>query len=159
MIPERVVGARVDVGERVDVGDRPGVEGVVGPSVTRDDEAAATRMGGRRMRMRRARSSASVAVVWSVVCAIGARATWGQMRPAPGDTYANSQYYIRDVGVEVSDLHGGKFCFAKEARHERPDIPEMFLPLWSRVRGGASPRPGQPKDGWDPLAGTRFGRK
>lgn len=127
MIPERVVGARVDVGERVDVGDRPGVEGVVGPSVTRDDEAATTRMGGRRMRMRRARSSASVAVVWSVVCAIGARAAWGQMRPAPGDTYANSEYYIRDVGVEVSDLHGGKFCFAKEARHERPDIPEMFL--------------------------------
>ena len=76
--------------------------------------------------MRRARSSASVAVVWSVVCAIGARAAWGQMRPAPGDTYANSEYYIRDVGVEVSDLHGGNL-FTKEARHERPDVPEMFL--------------------------------
>lgn len=76
---------------------------------------------------RRRRATASVAVVFVVVCAIGARAALGQMSPASGDTYANSEYYKRDIGVEEVDLHGNRFCFPESERHQRPDVPEMFL--------------------------------
>jgi hypothetical protein len=111
----------------------PETEGVVRDAcvTTSDAVAAWGRADAMKMRgapqTRRRRATASVAVAFVVVCAIGARAALGQTSPAPGDTYANSEYYNRDIGVEAVDLQGNRFCFPESARHQRPDVPEMFL--------------------------------
>lgn len=59
------------------------------------------------------------------LCTLGARAA--SMRPGPMDTYANSEYYARDVGVETVDLQGTRYCFPRAARHARPAVADVFL--------------------------------
>jgi len=118
----RLSGAEVSSATRAGVvGDVRGGRRRAGGREGANDKQRQGEMGARQTRRR-------IAVAFVVVCAIGARAAAGQMTPSSGDTYANSEYYKRDVGVEKVDLQGGRFCFAESARHERPNVPEIFLP-------------------------------